>query len=135
MMISTISIFGSLVLTSLSVLHLYWVFGGTWGLKESSPPIKGFNPGRIETIVVSIGLLVAALSLLGGSPDFQIQFFKSWYHLANLLFGGVFFLRAVIGFILVGIMKKGAGSSFSLWETRLYEPLCLALALSFWMAS
>jgi hypothetical protein len=111
------------------------VFGGTLGLKESLPPIKGFKPGRIETAIVSVGLFVAALSLLGASPHFQFQFFQGWYSRANLLFGGIFVLRAVVGLILVGIMKKGAGSAFYIWETRLYEPLCLALAISFWMAS
>ena len=111
------------------------MFGGTLGLKESLPPIKGFKPGRIETAIVSVGLFVAALSLLGASPHFQFQFFQGWYSRANLLFGGIFVLRAVVGLILVGIMKKGAGSAFYIWETRLYEPLCLALAISFWMAS
>ena len=131
----TTSIVGSFVLTTLAAIHMYWVFGGTWGIKESLPPIEGFKPGRVETTIVSIGLVIAALSLLGGSPYFQIQFFKEWYPVVNLIFGGIFALRAVVGFVLVRLMKKGSGSAFALWEIRLYEPLCLALAISFWMTN
>lgn len=130
-----IIILGSLVLITLSGLHFYWVLGGKWGSKESLPPIEGFKPGLISTAMVATGLLFAALSLLGVFPLFQVHEIVHWYPFIHLFLCCIFGLRALIGFIVTVILKKGAGSLFVFWETRLYEPICCFLALSFWVAS
>jgi len=128
-------ILGSLILITLAGLHFYWILGGKWGLKESLPAIEGFNPGLISTAMVALGLLLATLSLLGVFPLFQVRKIAHWYPFIHLFLCCIFSLRALIGFIVVVLLKKGSGSPFVFWETRLYEPLCCFLALSFWVAS
>ena len=41
----------------------------------------------------------------------------------------IFFLRAVGEFRLVGFFKQVRDTEFAYWDTRLYSPLCLAIAM------
>jgi hypothetical protein len=57
----------SIVLTILSVLHLYWAFGGNWGLPAAlgRQEIDASTGLRIAAGAVAIALLVAAVGVLG----------------------------------------------------------------------
>ena len=57
----------SVALTILSVLHLYWVFGGTWGLAAAlgRQEIDVSTGLRIAAGAVAIALLIAAVGVLG----------------------------------------------------------------------
>lgn len=41
----------------------------------------------------------------------------------------VFFIRTIGDFHWVGICKKKKGTLFAHWDTRLYSPLCLFIAI------
>ena len=57
----------SVALTILSVLHLYWAFGGTWGLAAAlgREEIDASTGLRIASGAVAIALLIAAVGVLG----------------------------------------------------------------------
>ena len=57
----------SIALTILSVLHLYWAFGGTWGLAAAlgRQDIDASTGLRIAAGAVAIALLIAAVGVLG----------------------------------------------------------------------
>ena len=57
----------SVALTILSVLHLYWAFGGTWGLAAAlgRQEIDARTALRIAAGAVAIALLIAAVGVLG----------------------------------------------------------------------
>ena len=49
----------------LGAIHLYWLFGGEWALRETLPTdAEGnrlLNPGKFDIIVVALGLLFFSL--------------------------------------------------------------------------
>ncbi len=57
----------SIALTILSVLHLYWAFGGTWGLAAAlgRQEIDASTGLRIAAGAVAIALLIAAVGVVG----------------------------------------------------------------------
>lgn len=60
------------LLTTISLLHLYWAFGGKWGTGAVIPQKpdgtgRTFNPGKLGTIIVACGLLLFATLLLAES--------------------------------------------------------------------
>ena len=57
----------SVALTILSVLHLYWAFGGSWGLAAAlgRQEIDASTGLRIAAGAVAIALLIAAVGVLG----------------------------------------------------------------------
>ena len=122
----------SIILTFLSLVHLYWAFSGD-GMKDYVIPEKNgekvFNPSRITTAVVGLGLLIFAFIILGHIGVFELIFLKSVFKYGTWLVACTFFARAIGDFNLVGFSKKVKGTKFAIWDTRLYSPLCLAIAI------
>ena len=122
------------VLTFLSALHIYWAFGGRWGWGVAIPQVDGrpaFTPSRFATLLVALGLAAAAvlpLARTGALPIAVPQWLSQWLAVFLAL---IFFIRAVGDFRLVGLFKRVRGTSFSIWDTRLFSPLCLLLAAGF----
>ena len=53
------------IFVSISLLHLYWVLGGRWGLSYAVPTLRDnsaptFAPGIVATLGVSIAIALAA---------------------------------------------------------------------------
>jgi hypothetical protein len=130
------------VLSLLAGLHLYWALGGRWGWDVVLPERDGrpaFTPSRLACVAVALGLAAAGCVALvaGGLRTGPLP-----GPLSGLLSEGlvrpatgvvavVFLLRAVGDFRLVGFFKRQRGSSFARWDSRLFSPLCLLLALGF----
>lgn len=116
----------------LSLLHVYWACGGTWGKAVAVPEWKGraaFTPSRFATALVAIGLadcsaLVAALAGWLPLPVGPGPLTALGYAVALL-----FLARAIGDFRLVGFFKRLRGTRFATLDTRFYSPLCLGLSL------
>ncbi|WP_416148425.1 DUF3995 domain-containing protein [Salipaludibacillus sp. HK11] len=126
------------VLTLISFVHFYWLFGGRRGLNAVLPEKveggKSFSPRWIETLIVALGLLVVALILLI-QYDLILFFQPNMFtKLFCIIFTFVFLMRAIGDFKHLGIFKKVKHTTFSKYDTRLYNPLCLYLALTFTFA-
>lgn len=120
-----------LVFSALSILHVYWAFGGRRGLRNTLPEVDGepaFEPGPILTLVVAVLLATA-----GGLCAVQGQLLWiapcEWSRLGMWCLSAVFALRAIGEFRLVGFFKRVKGTTFATWDTRLFSPLCLIIAL------
>jgi hypothetical protein len=120
------------VFAALSMFHLYWAAGGTLGKRATVPEIAGkhaFNPSPVSTILVAIALLIAMLIILGrlgvlGKSVPQWVFRWGTWGISVL-----FFLRAVGEFKLVGFFKLVRDTEFARWDTWLFSPLCLVIAV------
>lgn len=122
----------TVILGGLSVLHAYWALGGRWGSAYTVPTISGrrvFDPTPLATWVVC-GLLGLAVILvmgkagwIGTSPGAALFDIGIW------VLGLVFVLRAVGNLRTFGFFKTVRGTLFSEWDTWLYSPLCVLLAL------
>ena len=117
----------------LAALHVYWALGGRWGASVAVPEVDGrpaFRPGRGATVSVALLLALAAAviairSNLVQSPALSVLPAKlgAWTLFA------VFLLRAVGDFKRVGLFKATRDTAFARYDTFLFSPLSLAIAL------
>ena len=121
------------ILFAAAAFHIYWGAGGTLGAGVSLPteadgtPVA--EPGRLATIAVGFILLVVMLSTLAvfnvvvlPLPALPLRVFTGIWAI-------LFFARAVSWHRLVGIFKSVRTTRFAAFDTWLYSPLCLVLAL------
>lgn len=123
----------ALILLSLSLLHFVWGLRGEASQLEATVPHANgkplFVPSRSSCLVVAAGLLAAAWLVAGRGGVVGSPLPPPWGHYGCLAVGGVFVLRGVGDFRLVGLFKRASDSTFARWDTRLYTPLCFAIGL------
>ena len=121
------------IFAALSALHVFWAAGGRAGSVVAVPRHNGealFTPSPLATVVVAVALVVAALvtaaaaGWLGRGTPMRIG-----RPLACVL-ALVFLLRALGDFRYVGFFKSLGDDPFRSWDTWLFSPLCLAIALA-----
>jgi Protein of unknown function (DUF3995) len=116
----------------LSLLHFYWATGGRFGIGVAIPQIEGkpaFTPSPLGTILVAVALLAAMFTILG-QIGFLGDIIPSWiFRWATLVLAALFLIRSIGEFRLVGFFKQTSSSSFAAWDTFLFSPLCLFIAI------
>ncbi|MDJ1468928.1 DUF3995 domain-containing protein [Cytophagaceae bacterium DM2B3-1] len=126
----------------ISLLHIYWAVKGLFQPNQSFlslviPEIDkelAFKPGIGTTLLVALALLVASfISIWAIQPIYKgtSPFFVSerWCIYGNLTIAIVFGVRAMGDFKYVGFFKKIRHTQFAYYDTRLYSPLCLLIAI------
>lgn len=124
------------ILLLISIIHVYWAFGGQWGLAVAVPErngAKAFQPGRLATLIVALAFGCMALFYV-----YKIGWLTSlnalvpnWLDRWGLWsLAAVFLLRAVGDFRYVGFFKRVRQSRFARLDTRFYSPLCLLLCVN-----
>ena len=128
------------IFVTLALLHVYWAAGGGWGRGVAVPTglpngaaaggARLFNPTRAGTLAVAAGLLLAALVVLG-RLGFRAAPLPGWVFVwGSWVIALVFLARAVGEFRYVGLFKRVRGTDFANWDTWLFTPLCLFIAVS-----
>jgi hypothetical protein len=124
----------SLCLLFVAGLHVYWAFGGEFGIAVSVPERDGrplFKPGKPSTLLVALVIFEAACTLTGlAIPTWQLLSAKAHDTLA-WIFGAAFLVRGVGGLLFFSISPQLRRSRFARMDRILYSPLCLYLALTF----
>ena len=116
----------------IAALHVRWAFGAGGGGAATLPTRTDgtflFTPSRAGTLAVAAALTIAGLLVLGRSgvmvrvaPDFV-------YGIGTWALGAVLLLRTVGDFRYVGLFKRERRTPFAQSDTRIYTPLCAALA-------
>jgi hypothetical protein len=121
------------VFAVLGLLHLCWALGGWRGGAARVPAVNGqwvFKPTRGATLLVAGALIAAMLTVLGQLGLWGGAVPPGVFQGSTWGIGVVFGLRAIGEFRLVGFFKRVHDTPFAWWDTRLYSPLCLAIALS-----
>lgn len=97
------------------------------------PEIRGeqaFTPSAGGTFAVALALLVAAWTVGTQAGFFMAHLIPErstvW---ACRILAVVFLARGIGDFKLVGLFKTTSNSRFAYWDSRVYSPLCLFLAL------
>ena len=118
----------------LALLHIFWLFGGQWGMNAAVPTdLSGrriFNPTRVGTLLVAIGLLIFAWVNLCAIGVLDVPIDAKHIRYGMYIVSGIFLLRFIGDMKLVGIFKKYRKTPFARKDTYFYSPLCLFLALS-----
>ena len=123
------------LLLLISAVHLYWNFGGKWGLDVSVPEHKGtraFQPGQMATLIVAVlfgGMALFFLYKIGHLSMID-PFIPLWLSEYGLwLLAGIFLLRAIGDFHYIGFTKRVRSTRFAELDTHVYSPLCLLLSI------
>ncbi len=131
-MIYIIGFLTAIILFSLSLLHVYWAFGGKSGLVTAIPTADGqplFTPTPTDTFLVAFALLSAA-GVVFGNFGYRIPLLPAWsYRIGIWGIAAVFLLRAIGEFRYIGFFKQVRDTPFARQDTLLYSPLCLFLAV------
>ena len=124
-----------ILLSLLGLLHIYWAFGGKWGLDGVVPTLEEgtatFQPGFVITLLVALALFTGAFLHIG-----YAILLSDFYRTIGLLgMSFVFLIRAIGDFKYVGLFKKNKTTIFARRDTRYYTPLCVLLAVNAFLAS
>jgi hypothetical protein len=121
------------VFALLGLFHVYWAAGGRFGSAAGVPTVNGarvFNPSTAGTLLVAAALFCAMLVILGQINLLGEAIPKWIFRWATLVIGVLFFLRAIGEFRLVGFFKRASDTPFAFWDTWLFSPLCLLIAVT-----
>lgn len=122
----------ALIFAVLSMLHIYWAAGGSWGGEVTIPAVNGkrtMNPSPLATVMVAVALVLAMLTICGRLGLFGVGLPGWIFYWGTLGIALIFFLRAVGDFKLVGFFKRTRDTGFAHWDTWLYSPLCLFISI------
>ena len=128
----TIYIF--IVMSMITVIHVYWLQGGLWpgkNYKDLVDKVLGSGdkmPGTVAyvfVLFVFIGMALFPLALYF-KIDLGIEGYEKY---VSLFFAVVFAIRAVIMFIPVS--KNQITNIFLEYNKKYYAPLCLSLSISY----
>ena len=133
-----IRILAVILLVLISVLHVYWVFGGKFGLEAAIPEtwkkdfytLENKFKDQMATMAVAIGLSGFALLLWYTNTDSPL-----WMIVTTRVIGSIFILRMIGDFNILGLFKKKSDTPFAKYDTRYFIPICAFLGSSFWLLS
>lgn len=133
--IMKILIFTNTVIFSLlSLLHFYWAFEGTvWldsVLPTNSSGVKMLTPTTPITLLVAFGLFGFALTIAGNQGFFDRYLDRSYFRYGTLMIAAIFLLRAIGEFRFVGFFKTVTETPFAKYDSMIFSPLCLAIAIN-----
>jgi hypothetical protein len=121
----------------LSLLHVHWACGGTWGKAVAVPERNGraaFTPSRFATSLVAIGLAGCAVLVAALAGWLALPLGPGFLRTLDFAVALLFLARAIGDFRLVGCFKRVRGTRFASFDTLFYSPLCLGLSLGvFWL--
>lgn len=122
-----------IILLFLSFVHVYWAFGGEWGVAAAVPTKENgeklFKPSVLATLLVAVGLLSVGLYILAQSNWIIVELPNWLKEYGLLLIVAIFGFRAVGDFHYVGFFKKHKQTDFGKYDTMYYSPLCLFIAI------
>jgi hypothetical protein len=120
------------LLGALSALHAYWALGGRWGHAYTIPTVGGrrsFDPSPLATWVVCALLAIGVILVMGKAGWIGTDAPRMILDVGVWGLSLVFLLRAVGNLRTFGFFKNVTGTRFAQWDTWVYSPLCLLLAL------
>jgi len=123
----------TLVLLSLAAIHVYWAIRGrgtTAGVPSRRDGTPVFRPGRVSTLGVALALGIAAFLVAGRAQLIDVNLLPVVLHVGVWGVALAFALRTVGEFRYVGLFKRVRGTPFAQWDTRVFTPLCAAIAIA-----
>jgi len=137
-MLRNLALLIALIFAVLSLLHFYWAAGGSLGGGAAIPSMAGervFTPSAFASITVGLMLLMGMYAFLGRIGYLSFGFPAWLFRLGTAVISLLFLLRAIGELRYVGFFKSIRDSEFATWDTYLYSPLCLFIAVSAFLIS
>lgn len=128
-----LSILLSVIFLVLGIIHFNWVIGGKFGFSESLPTKENgervLNPKKLDSAIVGIGLTGFGIFYLLKSGLVVFNSLEWLMKYGGWIIPSIFLLRAIGEFKYVGFFKTVKKTDFAKWDTKLFSPLCLAIAI------
>lgn len=121
------------LLVLVSLVHIYWAARGVASSASVPSHADGtpvFRPGRMATLLVALTLLLAAFVVLGRAQLLDVPVSPIVLHVGIWGVAATFAARTVGEFRYVGLFKRVSDTPFARWDTRLFTPLCAAIAIA-----
>ena len=137
-MLRNLALLLALIFVVLGLLHFYWAAGGSFGGGAAIPSLKGekiFTPSAFASILVGLLLLLGTYAFVGRIGHLTFGFPTWLFRLSTAMVSLLFLLRAIGEFRYVGFFKSIRDSEFAAWDTYLFSPLCLLIAVSAFLIS
>jgi len=120
----------------ISLIHVYWAFGGQWGIEAVLPELEPrkelLKPSRMATLVVAGGVL--GFALVHATTLGLVSFIRVDYlGICLIIIAVIFAVRTIGDFKYVGLFKNQRAGLFAENDTRYYVPLCALISLNAWM--
>lgn len=123
----------TLIFFTLGIIHFYWAAGGQFGFENTLPTnqegVRMLDPQTIDCIIGGIVFTffgsIYAISL----KSMNSKFAKAILNICLWFIPIIFMLRAIGDFNYVGFFKEIKNTNFAYYDTILYSPLCLVIAV------
>ncbi|MFD2445996.1 DUF3995 domain-containing protein [Bacillus sp. CGMCC 1.16607] len=130
----------SLIFIIIGILHVFWAFGGSWGVNSVLPTkddstLPVLRPRMLGTLFIGLLCFFASVLLLIQIDLFTViksSSLSKWLCMAG---GIVFLIRAIGEGKYVGFFKKIKHTRFAKQDTAFYSPLCVWISIIFFLAS
>lgn len=133
-MIHFLGVICVLILFFISLIHVYWAFGGTLWVNAVIPTKtvneKAINPPKVFTFVVAMVISGFAIVYAEKIQLFTFRSVPTWLQDYGLyVVASIFLIRAIGDFKYVGFFKKVKSTGFAINDTKYFSPLCLFLGV------
>ena len=137
-MLRNLALLLALIFAVLGLLHFYWAAGGSLGGGAAIPSMAGerlFTPSAFASTTVGLLLLLGMYAFVGRIGYLTFGFPGWLFRLGTAVIAVLFMLRAIGEFRYVGFFKSIKDSEFASWDTYIFSPLCLFIAVSAFLVS
>lgn len=121
------------VFTFLSLIHIYWLLGGEWGLRGAIPQLENQKESlaipKLGTLVVALVLAFFGCFYFTQTGIIKSFFSENFERTLNWIIPVLFIARSIGEFKYVGFFKKVKSTYFSKWDTKFHSPLCFAVGV------
>jgi hypothetical protein len=127
-----LSILVAAIMAIVSVLHFYWAFGGSYGLRSAGPTLEDrepFIPGVF--LIFSVACILLGLAILSIQLVWPLKAVQNLVPYMGYFVSAVLMIRGVGDFKYVGMFKKIYNSNFARLDTKYFSPLILLLSLAY----
>jgi hypothetical protein len=134
MLIHLLSVSLALIFFIIGGVHIYWFFGGKWGLDSAIPSTDSgdvsMRPSKFATLMVAFGLISFGLFYLVMGGLLKIESTDATLKFVGVSIPIIFLVRAIGDFNYVGFFKKTKNTHFAKMDRKYFSPLCLLIAIS-----
>ena len=134
-MVFFLGITSGFIFLVLSLLHVYWAFGGVYDLggviPTKSNESKVFKAPPFLTFLVAVFLFLVALVYADSAEVYKVSFLPEFLkEFGLIIFASIFIIRAIGDFKYVGFFKKIKGTQFAKNDSKYFSPLCVFLGIA-----
>ncbi|AUC14778.1 hypothetical protein BTO06_06300 [Tenacibaculum sp. SZ-18] len=134
-MVFFLGITSGFIFLVLSLLHVYWAFGGVYALGGVIPTAqnenKVFKAPPFLTFLVAVFLFLVALVYADAAKVYKVSFLPKFLkEFGVIIFSSIFIIRAIGDFKYVGFFKKIKGTKFAKNDSKYFSPLCVFLGIA-----